>query len=129
MMRTPQRRFRYPSLIGIIMLIWMSAGTIFGQSSANYQIQRSVLDAGGGDRNSSNYSVCDSVGQPSGTVISTSSNYIHTPGFYECNTQNGPGPDPTPTPPPIPEPGTLILFGIGLIGLLVFRKKIHIKRS
>ena len=126
-MKAPQRWFRYLALIGVILLIWLNAGAIYGQSSANYRIQRSVLDAGGGDRGSANYSACDSVGQPSGTTISTSGNYIHTPGFYECDTQSGPGPgsDPTPTPPPIPEPGTLILFGIGLVGVFVFRRKMR----
>jgi hypothetical protein len=128
-MKATQRRRWHLLFISVIMLTWLSTGVVYGQSSANYQIERSVLDAGGGDRNSSNYGMCDSVGQPSGTVVSTSSNYIHTPGFYECNTQSGPGPEPTPTPPPIPEPGTLVLFAIGLIGVLVFRRRIRSKRS
>ncbi len=127
-MRATQRRYWHLLLISVILLIWLSAGTVYGQSSANYQIERAVLDAGGGERGSSHYSVCDSVGQPSGTAVSTSSNYIHIPGFYECNTQSGPGPDPTPTSPPIPEPSTLILLGIGLIGVLVFRRKIRSER-
>jgi hypothetical protein len=122
-MRATQRRCRYLLVISVIMLIWLSAGVAYSQSSANYQIERSVLDAGGGDRSSMNYGMCDSLGQPSGTTISTSSNYIHTPGFYECEVFSGSLPTPTPTPQPIPEPGTLILVGIGLIGVLAFGKR------
>ena len=128
-MRATQRRLWYLLFTSIIVLTWLSAVTVYGQSSANYQIERSVLDAGGGDRSSVNYSMCDSVGQPSGTIVSTSSNYIHTPGFYECTVTTGPPPPPPPPPPAILEPGTLILFGIGLLGVLVFRRKMRSKRS
>jgi hypothetical protein len=118
------RQCRYLLVLSVILLIWLNAGLASGLSSANYQIERAVLDAGGGERSSPNYSMCDSVGQPSGTAVSTSSNYIHTPGFYECNTQSGPGPDPTPTPgAPIPESGTLVLFGTGLLGLFLFMRR------
>jgi hypothetical protein len=41
----------------------------------------------------------------------------------------GPPPPPPPPPPAILEPGTLILFGIGLLGVLVFRRKMRSKRS
>jgi hypothetical protein len=129
-MSTIQQHICYVCLLSLFLLIWLHSGVVaYGQSSTNYQIERSVLDAGGGQRNSSNYRTCDSVGQPSGTTISISSNYIHTPGYYECDTQSDPGPDPSPTPPAaIPEPGTLSLFGSGVLGLLILtRRKLNKK--
>jgi hypothetical protein len=112
-------------MISVIVLIMMNAGMMFAQSSTNYQIEGSVLDAGGGDRNSASYLLCDSVGQPSGTTISISSNYTHIPGFYECNVQTGdPGLDPSPTPTtPIPESGTLVLFGTGVTGMFILLRR------
>jgi hypothetical protein len=108
----------------MIALIWLCPGDAFSQSSANYQIARSVLDAGGGDRNSTMYAMCDSLGQVSGAAVSTSSNYRHIPGFYECGLTGGSPPPPPPPPPPaIPEPGTLILFGGGIIGLLILVRR------
>jgi hypothetical protein len=122
------RQGRYLLVLSIILLIWLNAGAASGLSSANYQIERAVLDAGGGERSSPNYSMCDSVGQPSGTAVSASSNYIHTPGFYECNVTIGP-PPPPPPPPAIPEPGMLILFGSGLFGLLILMRRKLKKRK
>jgi hypothetical protein len=78
-----------------------------------------VLDNGGGERRSLNYNLCDSLGQLSGTIVSTSAQYIHILGFYECFVQSsGPGPGPPPVMV-IPEPGTMILLGLGLGGLLI----------
>ena len=129
---TPTRRCWYGLVISIVMLTWLWAGDVFSQSSAHYRIERSVLDAGGGDRNSANYTMCDSLGQFSGVAVSTSSSYRHIPGFYECAITGGPPPPPpTPTPTnPIPEPGTLILFGSGVAGLFILvRWKLNKKKT
>ncbi len=73
-------------LISMLALIWLCPGDAFSQSSANYQIAGSVLDAGGGDRNSASYALYDSLGQVSGVAVSTSSSYHYIPGFYAYHT-------------------------------------------
>jgi hypothetical protein len=134
-MRAIQQHIWYILLIIAIMLAWQGTEVAYSQANPNYRIEWSVLDAGGGERSSMNYRIWDSLGQPSGTVVSTSSNYIHVPGFYEDLGQSdpdpgsGPGPDPTSTPPPIPETGTLILFGTGLFGLFIFMRRRLRKRK
>jgi hypothetical protein len=128
---THTRRCWYVFVISIVMLSWLCAGDAFSQSSGNYRIERSVLDAGDGDRNSANYALCDSLGQVSGTAISTSSSYRHIPGFYECSITGGSPPPPTPTSTnPIPEPGTLILFGSVVVGLfMLVRRTLNKKKA
>ena len=129
---THTRRCWYGLVISIVMLTWLWAGEAFCQSSEHYRIERSVLDAGGGDRNSANYALCDSLGQVSGAAVSTSNCYRHIPGFYECAiTEEPPPPPPTPTPTdPIPEPGTLILFGSGVVGLFILvRRRLNKKNA
>ena len=124
-MRATQQHIWYILLISAMMLAWQGTQVAYSQASPNYQIERAVLDAGGGERISMNYRIWDSLGQPSGTVVSTSSNYTHIPGYYRDSTQSSPGPGPTPPPSNvIPEPGTLVLFGTGLLGLLIFVKRI-----
>jgi len=110
-------------LISIVALVWLCPGDAFSQSSVNYRITGSVLDAGGGDRESASYAMCDSLGQVSGADVSTSSKYRHIPGFYECRLAAGPPPPPPPPPPPIPEPGTLMLFGSGIVGLVILMRR------
>ena len=71
-------------VISIIALTWLYAGDALSQSSEQYRIEGSVLDAGEGERKSEMYAMCDSLGQVSGAVVSTSNSYRHLPGFYEC---------------------------------------------
>ncbi len=123
-MRTRQTRQGW-LVIGAIACIWLCAGNAFGPSGAQYQMTGSVLDAGGGSRTSEHYSVYDSLGQVSGADVSTSSHYQHIPGFYadDVTAWLPPTPPPTTTPAPIPEPGTLMLFGSGLVGLVMLMRR------
>lgn len=89
-MKETQGRFRVLYVLNILLLTWLSTGATYGQSSANFQIQQSVLDAGGGARNSDSFSLCDSLGQVSGAGVSSSNSYQHTPGFYACGAGNEP---------------------------------------
>ena len=129
-MRKYTQRVGYLLLISVIMLTGVYSEVAYSQASANYQTERSVRDAGGGERSSTNYRLNDSLGQSAVAAVSTSPNYVHTSGFSEDPEQSYPGSDPTPTPgPPIPEPGTLILFGIGMLGLLaIVRRKRTLKK-
>ncbi len=124
-MRTGHRRqYLLVGLSAMLALIWLCPGDAFSQANAHYRIERSVLDAGGGERESATYIICDSLGQVSGADVSTSASFRHLPGFYECRSAEGPPtPTPTPTPNAIPEPGTLILFGSGLVGMLILIKR------
>jgi hypothetical protein len=129
-MRTYIQRVGYLLLISVIILTGVYSEVTYSQISPNYQTERSVLDAGGGERSSTNYRLYDSLGQPAVAAVSTSPNYVHTSGFSEGPEQSDPGPDPTPTPgSPIPEPGTIILFGTGVFGLFMLMRRKLRKRN
>jgi hypothetical protein len=119
-MKLTKKHVWFLVISSMLVLCLLGQGQAVAQSSTNYRIERSVVDTGGGERRSLNYTVCDSLGQPSGTIVSTSAQYIHIPGFYECVVQSS-GPPPIKTPPVtvVPEPGTMILLGLGLGGLLI----------
>ena len=78
---------KYKSWIGGVLLfslilLFLSAGTIYAQSSANYKIKKSVADQGGAPSQSTNFKLTDAVGQPSPLGVATSANYKIASGFF-----------------------------------------------
>lgn len=72
--------------IGIVLLL-ISTGIVFAQSSTNYQIHRFTFMSGGVS-DSAHYKVNAVIGQPA-TGTSTSSNHVVTAGFlYRPSTLN-----------------------------------------
>ncbi|MBN2104223.1 T9SS type A sorting domain-containing protein [bacterium] len=68
-------------LFFLLFLPLMSGETAFAQSSANYTLSRSVVDAGGNVSQSASYGVLDVSGQPSPVGECTDSNYCLHSGF------------------------------------------------
>ena len=64
-----------------LILIFMDVGTAIAQASANYKMQKDVLDAAGAPSTSSNYKLDDAVGQSSAIGGSASANYSLSAGF------------------------------------------------
>ena len=64
-----------------LLIILLTAGMIQAQSSANYSLKKTVLDAGGGTAGSASYQVTDAVGQPGVVGSATSANYQAGSGF------------------------------------------------
>mgnify|MGYP000268297278 CR=1 FL=1 len=66
----------------LTILIWSTLA--WPQSSTHYAIDFHVLSGGGGERGSSHYLLLDTLGQSSPIGISTSTNYIHSAGFWHA---------------------------------------------
>ncbi len=116
-------------VISTITIVWVTAQAAYCQSSANYQIEWSVLDGGGGERNSDSYDVFHSIGQTAGGQTSLSGSYANRSGVYAGNRMRGvpispitPDPD-DPVPSPVPEQSTVVLLGVGIIGILALGRK------
>jgi hypothetical protein len=64
-----------------LVLIFIDEGTAIAQASANYKMQKDVLDAAGAPSTSPSYKLDDAVGQPSAIGASASANYSLSAGF------------------------------------------------
>jgi hypothetical protein len=60
----------------------IASGAALAMSSASYKLPWDVLSGGGGGRNSSSYSLGDTLGQPSAIGLSESTNYRLGSGFW-----------------------------------------------
>jgi hypothetical protein len=60
----------------------IASGAALAMSSANYKLPWDVLSGGGGERSSASYSLGDTLGQPSATGLSQSTNYRLESGFW-----------------------------------------------
>ena len=65
-----------------VVFTWLTPTIAYSQSSANYVIERSVMDGGGGQRSSANYTLYHSLGQASGLGASSNDRYTNAAGFY-----------------------------------------------
>ena len=74
------RKFRF-IFIGILLFL-LTSGTVLAMSSSSYQLPWQSLSASGGDRESANYTLRDTVGQPSPIGISESTNYRLRSGYW-----------------------------------------------
>jgi len=74
MKRSP---FRY-----LILIIFISASSVYGQSSANYKIEAGVISGGGGEGSSTNYDLLSTFAQPSPIGTSASSSHTNYAGFW-----------------------------------------------
>jgi len=68
-------------LVGL-MILFLITGIILAQSSENYSLKKSVLDAGGSSASSASYQVMDAVGQPGIIGTQTSENFQASSGFF-----------------------------------------------
>lgn len=121
-----RKRWRTIACISGFIIIWLCAGIAYSQSSENYTIEWSVLDEGGGERDSETYHVSHSIGQSSGGLTSSNSRYTNRSGIYAGKTQmmpRPPFPQPEPPTPAVPEPTTFLLLVIGVLGLWLLRRK------
>lgn len=59
-----------------------AAGNVFAQSSASYEITKSVMSGGGGRSTSASYDLTGTLGQPSPVDVSDSANYNLGSGFW-----------------------------------------------
>ena len=75
---------RWPGcvLLFSLVLLFMNAGTVLSQSSANYKIKKFVIDKGGAASQSANYKAVDAIGQPSPVTVANSANYSIASGFF-----------------------------------------------
>ncbi len=70
-------------LVCVILAVCMAAvGNAVAQSSASYEIVRSVLSGGGGRSTSANYDLTGTFGQPSTVEVSESDSYHLGSGFW-----------------------------------------------
>jgi hypothetical protein len=66
-----------------ILVVCMAAmGNVAGQSSASYEITKSVMSGGGTTSTSASYSLTGSLGQPSPVEVSDSASYSLGSGFW-----------------------------------------------
>jgi len=68
--------------LALTALVLVSVGNAHGQSSASYQITRSVMSGGGGRSTSASYALTGTLGQPSPTEASESESYNLGSGFW-----------------------------------------------
>ena len=66
----------------IYVLLTVFSASLSSQSSRNYTLQKSVLDAGGGESVSAHYTVCSSAGEFAAGGEFLSSGYSMRPGFW-----------------------------------------------
>jgi len=66
----------------MILVILASSGIMLAQSSANYSIKKSAVDAGGGSAGSAGYQVNDAIGQPGGIGAAAGAGYQENGGFF-----------------------------------------------
>jgi len=59
-----------------------AAGNVFSQSSASYEITKSVMSGGGGRSSSASYEMTGTLGQPSPVDVSDSTSYSLGSGFW-----------------------------------------------
>ena len=70
-------------LVSVILAVFMAAvGNAVAQSSASYEIVRSVLSGGGGRSTSASFDLTGTLGQPSTVGVSESSSYNLGSGFW-----------------------------------------------
>ena len=156
-MRVKQHRFWFLFIMSILVLTGLLSKTASGQSTEQYRIERSALNAGGGTWATSNHRIKGSLGQLSKTRISVSDNAVRSSELSagdaalsgQLSEDSVPTTDSdmfipeisgsesalTPsslsevqTPAPVPEPGTFALFAAGMIGMVLFMKRIGMKR-
>ena len=73
--------FWFMLCLSVMMLIWLSAGVAYSQSSTNYAITWDVLEGGGGKSHSANYIILASIGQATAIGESSGSQYTNYAGF------------------------------------------------
>jgi hypothetical protein len=73
---------RSTSTLALTGLVLASVGNAHGQSSASYEITRSVMSTGGGRSTSASYDLSGTLGQPSPTEASGSESYNLGSGFW-----------------------------------------------
>jgi hypothetical protein len=71
-----------------VMVLFLGAGMIYGQSSTNYNIEVDVISSGGGIGSSNNYGLIPVIGQSSAIGTSSSTDYINQAGFWYAVTAN-----------------------------------------
>jgi hypothetical protein len=68
--------------LGVAVLLLSWAGSAAPQSSASYEITRSVMSTGGGRSSSASYEVTGTLGQPSPVDVSESESFNLGSGFW-----------------------------------------------
>jgi hypothetical protein len=76
-----EQRFKLILVLLILALATASSVEVTAQSSADYKMQKDVLDEAGLPSNSTNYRLDDAMGQPSAIGESASANYSLSAGF------------------------------------------------
>ena len=69
-------------LIGVLVVCLAAMANAAGQSSASYEITKSVMSGGGTTSTSSSYSLTGTFGQPSPVAVSDSASYNLGSGFW-----------------------------------------------
>ena len=66
----------------LILILMMGAGIVYGQSSPNYRMEVEIISSGGETLQSTQHDFSFSMGEPSASGSSSSSNYIIYGGFW-----------------------------------------------
>ena len=74
--------YTYKTWLAGLMILFLLSGIILAQSSENYSLKKTVLDAGGGTASSASYQVKDAIGQPGLVGTMTSDSYQASAGFF-----------------------------------------------
>jgi len=69
-------------LVVVMVIPLIFTNLVYGQSSAHYKIETSIISGGGGDGSSTNYDLSSTLAQPSGIGISFSNNYDNYTGSW-----------------------------------------------
>jgi len=70
------------TVLVILCLCLAVNGTVLAMSSLNYELPWHSMSAGGGDRESANYTLSDTLGQSSAIGLSESTNYRVQSGYW-----------------------------------------------